>query len=351
MTDPSPLVVALPLDHETDDILAAASALAERLACPTVVVHALSERRLESERGLLERIERAKEALTPHLARLRAVSPEVHEVVAREPAADLVIESAQRHGAELIVMGGGRAATVRRWLVGSVAEAVVRRAASPVWVARSSPPIAETVLCPVDLSPQSELGLTAAVRMARLFGGPLRVMMVRASTEERTPEGARHCVEAMLEEHDLEGLGVEVVVVDGTPAEEIVDASHDAGLLVVGSRGFDPLVPEWLGPVTTRALRHGASSVLAIREVDVDLERRQAAIAGLADAHDAAQRLIADDRAAEAIALIEGAAERAPTNAAIQETYAVALERVGRAVEARARHELAEMIRTRIGPR
>ena len=91
--------------------------------------------------------------------------------------------------------------------------------------------------------------------------------------------------------------------------------------------------------------------MLAIREVDVDLEARQRAIGDVADAYRVARELIEDDRAAEALPLIEMAAERAPINATIQETYAIALEKVGRKVEARGRHEIAEMIRARIGPR
>lgn len=350
MTEP-PLIVALPLDHETEDILTVATELGRRLERALVVVHALSERRLESERSLAEREARAREALAPHLARLRGAGLEVRAEVVRESPAELVLETVQRLGAELIVMGGGRPATVRRWLVGSVAEAVVRRAAVPVWVARGPSPVGRPMLAPVDLSPQSELGLAAAVRMARLMESPLRVMTVLAPDGERTVEHGRADVEALLARQAITAIDLEVLVETGTPAERIVDAAGDAGTVVVGSRGFDPLVPEWLGPVTTRALRHGPCHLLAIREVDVDFERRSAAVGQLADAYAAAWRLIQDDQAAEALPLIESAAERAPANATIQEAYAIALEKVGRAVEARGRHEVAEMIRTRIGPR
>ncbi len=347
----NPLIVGLPLDHETDDVLLASRELGQRIECPIVVVHALAERRLESERGLAERIRETKQALGPHVARLREAGLNVQEEVAVGAPADLVVETAQRMGAELIVTGGGRRATVRRWMVGSVAEAIVRRATVPVWVARGRPPVGQPVLCPVDLSPQSKLGLASAMRMAQLLDAPLRVMMVLSESPPSEAEDARRGLDALLADYDTEGPDVEVLMVRGVPAERIVDASDEAGLLVVGSRGFDPLVPEWLGPVTTRALRSSRCSVLAIREVDVDLDRREHAIGEIADAYRAARQLIEDDRAAEALPLIELAAERAPVNATIQETYAIALENVGREVEARGRHEIAEMIRNRIGPR
>lgn len=350
----NPLIVGLPLDHETDHVLSASRELGQRIECPIVVVHALAARRFESERGLSKRIEATKQDLAPHLARLREAGLHVHEEVAVRAPADLVVETAQRMGAELIVIGGGRRTTVRRWMAPSVAEAIVRRAFVPVWVARGRPAVGLPVLCPVDLSPQSELGLASAVRMARLLDAPLRVMTVVSeppSAEEREAEDARRGIDELLDDHAIEGLDVDVVVVRGVPAERIVEASNEAGLLVVGSRGFDPLVPKWLGPVTTRALRSSRCSVLAIREVDVDLEGRQRAIGDVADAYRVARELIEDDRAAEALPLIEMAAERAPINATIQETYAIALEKVGRKVEARGRHEIAEMIRARIGPR
>jgi nucleotide-binding universal stress UspA family protein len=359
MTDPSPVIVALPLDHDTDDVLAAAAQLGQRLKRRIVVVHALRRRRLEGEQSQADRIAEAKEQIDLRLAPLRDGGLEVREEVAIRRPADLVIETAQRIGAELIITGGGRPATVRRWLVGSVAEAIVRHATAPVWVARGAPPVDHPVLCPVDLSPRSKLGLAAGVRMARAFGVPLRVMTVvpteetagreQRKREEQDQASARARIEELVAQHDVDGLDVSVIVVGGEPAEEIVDATDDAGLLVIGSRGFDPLIPEWLGPVTARALRRSHCTTLTIREVDVDLSRREHAIASLADDYRAAWQLLDDDRAAEALPLIEGAAERAPANAEIQEALAVALDRVGRQVEARGRREIAAMIRKRFG--
>ncbi|MEZ5357135.1 MAG: hypothetical protein R2762_31235, partial [Bryobacteraceae bacterium] len=89
-------------------------------------------------------------------------------------------------------------------------------------------------------------------------------------------------------------------------------------------------------------------NILAVREVHVDLEAHEAEIAGLADACRVTWQFIEDDRAAEALPLIEPAAQRAPFNAKIQEAYAIVLEKMGRGVEARARHELSRMIRARI---
>ena len=54
-------------------------------------------------------------------------------------------------------------------------------------------------------------------------------------------------------------------------------------------------------------------------------------------------------RPEEALPLLELAAEQASTSAAVQETFARALEQAGRDVEATSRHVLAALIRSRLG--
>lgn len=351
MTDPKPVVVALPLDHQTDELLATALDLGQRLECPFVVVHALGKHRLESEPSTTNRIAKAKQTLGLRLQPLWKAGLDVREEVEVGAPAELAINTALRIGAQLIITGGGRAATIRRWLVGSAVEAIVHRAVVPVWVVRGERAVRRPVLCPLNLSSPSKLGLASAVRMARLFKVPLRVMTVLSDNspgEGPSVEEARRDLEEMLAQHAVNGVDVEVDVVTGSPAERIIDAADDAGMLVIGSRGFNPLVPESLDPVTTRALRHSQCSILAVREVHVDLEASEAELARLADACRVTWQLIEDNRAVQALPFIEPAAQRAPSNATIQEAYAIVLEKVGREVEARARHELSQMIRARI---
>ncbi len=351
MTNVKPVVVALPLDHQTDELLATALDLGQRLKCPFVVVHALGKRRLESEPSLTNRIAKAKQTLGLRLQPLWKAGLDVREEVAVGAPAELTINTALRIGAQLIITGRGRPATIRRWLVGSAVEAIVYRAVVPVWVVRGERVVRRPVLCPINLSSPSKLGLASAVRMARLFEVPLRVMTVlsdNSSGEGRSVEEARRELDEMLAQHELNGIDVAVDVLTGNPAERILDAADDAGMLVIGSRGFNPLVPTSLDPVTTRALRHSQCGILSVREVDVDLEAGEAEVARLADACRVTWQLIEDNRAAEALPLIEPAAQRAPYNATIQEAYAIVLEKVGREVEARAHHELSRMIRARI---
>lgn len=351
MTNSKPVVVALPLEHQTDELLATARDLGQRLRCPFVIVHALGKRRLESEQSTANRIAKAKQTLDLRLQALRKAGLDVRDEVEVGAPAELAINTALRIGAQLIMTGDGRPATIRRWLVGSTVEAIVHSAVVPVWVVRGRRTVRRPVLCPINLSSPSKLGLASAVDMARLFEAPLRVMTVLSenpSGEGPSVEEARRYMEEMLAQHAVNGLDLEVDVATGSPAERIFDAADDAGTLVIGSRGFAHLVPEWLDPVTTRALRHSHCSILAVREVHADLEASEGEVARLADACRVTWQLIEDGRAVEALPFIEPAAQRAPFNATIQEAYAIVLEKAGREVEAQARHELARMIRDRI---
>ena len=53
--------------------------------------------------------------------------------------ADAIVEAAKRHGADLIVMGSHGRTGLRRFLLGSVAESVVRIAAVPVLIVHAHP--------------------------------------------------------------------------------------------------------------------------------------------------------------------------------------------------------------------
>ncbi len=359
MTHPRPIVVALPLDHETREILHAATELAKRTEAPILPVHALGWRPMETDAGLIERMTADAEQIGAHLQAVYEAGVTVLDtVIARDRPEDLVIETAHASGAQLIVTGGGGPATVRRWVVGSVAERIVRHAMVPVWIARGEPPIDGRVLCPVDLSPQSRVGVTAAMRMARLFDAKLIVLSVipekghgyldKAELASRLDEDepkALAQVEAFLAAQDFTGIDLEVRVTIGKPASRIVEASEDCNLLVIASRGFDLLKPGSLGSVTERALRYSRCAALTIRDLDEGRERRERSLLRIADLHRKAMVLLEAGEADKALPLLQMAAGRAPANAVLQEALAAALDGVGRDAEADSRRNLARIIR------
>jgi nucleotide-binding universal stress UspA family protein len=139
------------------------------------------------------------------------------------------------------------------------------------------------IIVGVDGSEISRRALDWAVREAGLRGAALTVLAVHqvatnywTGSAEHYPEADQPVTEAMrkaAEEAVQKALSqagapapasVTVRAVSGVPAQELVGASSDADLVVVGSRspgGFSKIV---LGSVTNRVVSHAACPVVVI---------------------------------------------------------------------------------------
>lgn len=353
-----PILVAIALDHESDDVLRIAADICDRTDAPMLPVHAIPRWPLESDARAEERIATARAALLTHLATPASAGITVLEpVIQRGAPAEVTVEAAQRANAQMIVTGGGGPATIRRWVLGSTAEAICGQALVPVWMARGGAPVGRPILCPTNLSPQSRVGFTLALRLARLFQSKLIVLTVleehgtlvgAKALAERTAEQeatGRKQLETFLNAHDLEGVEVEQRVVIGPPAQRIVEAAEEAALLVIGSRGFGLLRPTALGGITEKAIRFSRASVCTVRDPDPAREKRERSLRQLAKLKTKADALMAEGNATEALPLLQLAAARAPANAALQDALAQALAALGRLEEAEARRHLAKIIR------
>ena len=136
----------------------------------------------------------------------------------------------------------------------------------------------------VDGSDHSRRALSWAMREAAHHHVPLTVMMVqpppvRPATQiywnlpnlpDRSfdPEIARMALQKMVDEVAA-GLGeappeIIVSVTTGDPAEELVRASQDADMLVVGSRGSGAFAKLLIGSVSSKVTHHAASPVVVI---------------------------------------------------------------------------------------
>jgi nucleotide-binding universal stress UspA family protein len=93
---------------------------------------------------------------------------------------------------------------------------------------------------------------------------PLRYPEDRSDEEE-----ARQAVEEMAEKAGAQlGAGrpvsVTVRIISGTVAEEIINASRDADLLVLGSRGVGGFARLLLGSVSSQAVHHARCPVVIV---------------------------------------------------------------------------------------
>jgi len=61
------------------------------------------------------------------------------------------------------------------------------------------------------------------------------------------------------------GITVNRIVVEGNPAQVLLDAAKDADLLVVGNRGHGAFVDALIGSVSVRCLHHAICPVVIVR--------------------------------------------------------------------------------------
>lgn len=192
--------------------------------------------------------------------------------VAGGPGATLVEESRR---AELVVVGSRGLGGFAGLLLGSVGTQVAAHAHCPVLVVRPAEepiPVAGPVLVGVDGSEPAELAVGYAADEAARRGDGLVLLHVgppdRASADEATETQATELLAtaeaAVRGSHP--GLAVEARVLRAPKAEQaLVEASGDAALVVVGSRGRGGFAGLLLGSVSQALVQHAHCPVLVAR--------------------------------------------------------------------------------------
>jgi nucleotide-binding universal stress UspA family protein len=137
------------------------------------------------------------------------------------------------------------------------------------------------ILLPVDLGDAGaqEKAVSAAVELARCFGGRLHVMTIvpsfgegfvssffPADYQEKAMAAANERLHAFVGERIPDGIPVQHVVACGTIYEEILDFArqHSVDLIVMASHRPE-LSDYLLGPNAARVTRHAACSVMVVR--------------------------------------------------------------------------------------
>ncbi|RLP85903.1 universal stress protein [Micromonospora sp. BL4] len=191
------------------------------------------------------------------------------EVYDGPPALVLQERSAE---AGLLVLGSRGHGGFGGLLAGSTAVAVTAHAHCPVVVVRDGAVSGPTgpVAVGVDGSEPSLVALGFAAERAAQRQVPLRVL--HAWTPG--PGGAagvpdeREAVEQALEpwRRTYAELSISVDLVPGSPAAMLIEASRDARLVVVGSRGRGGLAGTLLGSVSQQLIQHAHCPVAVVRE-------------------------------------------------------------------------------------
>jgi len=181
--------------------------------------------------------------------------------------ADGILQLAAQTDADLIVMGTHGRSGLNRWMLGSVAERVLRESPVPVLTVRSTlrEPIRQ-VLCPVHDTELSRRALSLAAGISACFDASLSVLHVHEPSGTRSISDL--CSWIPAEERARCAIR-ELVRHGGSPldaAEEIVKLATEEpfDLVVLGAarrRFFEGMV---LGTTTLRTVRHAPCPVLTL---------------------------------------------------------------------------------------
>jgi nucleotide-binding universal stress UspA family protein len=132
----------------------------------------------------------------------------------------------------------------------------------------------------VDGSGHSRKALERAAAEAVAHNLPLTVLVVHqavrdvygspshypedAANTAKAKEAAQADTDQVLAAHDSKPSSVTVTAVHGLPADELIKASHDADMVVLGRRGMGGFATLMQGSVTSQVTHHAHCAVLVV---------------------------------------------------------------------------------------
>jgi nucleotide-binding universal stress UspA family protein len=181
---------------------------------------------------------------------------------------DQIVREAKHTAADVIVMGRHSQGASNPWILGSVAECVLRKAPCPVVVVRPFPrhrgERPRHVLCGLDLGGTSDATLRYAIAVTKAFDADLQVLHVAADGEAERARSA--LAAAVAGASTASGPRIQASVVTGVPHEAILALTqqNDIDLVVVGSHGGGVVERQFLGSTTLHLLRQADCPVLVV---------------------------------------------------------------------------------------
>ena len=195
--------------------------------------------------------------------------------------ADLILDVSASEGADLIAMSTHGRTGLRRLLMGSVTESVLRHSTLPLLVARPETPPRpwSRIVVGLDGSDTSEHILPFAAALARRAGASLDLVTASLPVEAQPlhPDGFPASyypkgdplpyLETIRGRLATENIPAEVHSLIDFPARGIVEhaRSRNAGLICMGTHGRGGLSRLLMGSVAEGVLRHAPCPVFVVR--------------------------------------------------------------------------------------
>lgn len=225
--------------------------------------------------------EQAEAIVTLAVDQARELSPSLTvrgQAVHGQPARVLIDASAK--AAALVVGSRGRGGFTSL-LLGSVSHQVATHATCPVVVTRGRADLSGPIVVGVDGSVSADHALGHALELARGRGVELRAVRCYEPIAPPWGPGGSPYLEDMAEREQIErellaesitawrekypDVVVTSLLQRGHPGRALADLSHDASLVVIGTRGHGGFTGLMLGSVGQGLLHHGECPVLVDR--------------------------------------------------------------------------------------
>jgi nucleotide-binding universal stress UspA family protein len=215
----------------------------------------------------------AHRGIEPAVAALLGGFPAEHRIGHGQPAAELVSTCT---AADLLVVGSRGQNRLASLLLGSVSRACLHAAPCPVVVVHAQPPaLHRRVIIGIDGSPAARHALVVAAEEARLRHANLHAIhavhwdhlgteLIRPSTRELVTLG-KQLVDTELGHANV---AARPVIIPGHAPDVLVRHSTHADLLVLGSRGHNPLTDLLLGSTSDHCARHAHCPVMIVRPAE-----------------------------------------------------------------------------------
>ena len=240
--------------------------------------------------GIVEGVRKAATAKLDVLeGAITSQGVQVETLLLEVPAAAHIGARAATFGADLVVVGTRGVGTLKRVLLGSTAERVVRECACSVLTVKGEAPAGhpQRILVGTDFSEPAGFAVGHAASLARALGATLHLahavdlevpivgpyeLSVPQALVEQAREAAAGQLAALADELRAEGeLAIETVVLVGAGAQALCVEAESIGAdwLVVGTHGRSGISRFLLGSVAERTLREAPCSVLTVHQLSV----------------------------------------------------------------------------------
>jgi nucleotide-binding universal stress UspA family protein len=287
------IIAGCDLSRHSDQAIERAIGLAQLHRAKIVLVHAQAsdapvaevDNALLAQLGEVSAAVRAEEAvrLADKLAEIQALDLPAAVISRIGPPDEVLANAAHDEHADLIVIGTHGHSGVARFLLGSVANATIRRAPCDVLIVRGEPlrapfdqPLIATDFSPAAakaldtasnvLTPGTQLAVVHAWQLPAGSWGATLLGQARfpwSTVRDAVLASAQTQADKLVTDH---GPGFHVELIQGPPAQVITEAAERGGhdLIIVGAHGNRGVRRLLLGSVAESTVRHAHCSVLVV---------------------------------------------------------------------------------------